>query len=136
MIAGLLPGGEIIGEEMKLQKKLAKRRERRRFHVRNLIRSSGKLRMSVFRSNNHIYAQIIDDELGRTLVSASTIEKSLGGVGKFNGNRDASALVGKALAERALAQGIKEVAFDRGSYKYHGRVAALADAAREAGLQF
>ncbi|MEZ5943559.1 MAG: 50S ribosomal protein L18 [Planctomycetaceae bacterium] len=121
---------------MKLQKRLAKRRERRRHHVRNQIRKSGKLRMSVFRSNNHIYAQIIDDEGGRTLVAAGSTEKSLGGVGAHNGNKSAAAAVGKALGERAVAQGIKEVAFDRGAYKYHGRVAALADAAREAGLQF
>lgn len=121
---------------MKLEKRLAKRRERRRFHVRNQIRSSGKLRLTVFRSNNHIYAQIIDDVAGRTLVSAGTTEKSLGGVGKHHNNKDVASKIGAVLAERALAQGIKEVAFDRGSYKYHGRVAALADAAREAGLQF
>lgn len=121
---------------MKLQKRLAKRRERRRNHVRNQIRAAGRLRLSVFRSNNHIYAQIIDDNAGRTVVAASTVEKSLGGVGKSHSNKAAAASVGKALAERALAQGIRDVAFDRGSYKYHGRVAALADAAREAGLQF
>ncbi|MCA9080604.1 MAG: 50S ribosomal protein L18 [Planctomycetaceae bacterium] len=121
---------------MKLQKRLQKQRERRRFHVRNRIRSAGRLRLSVFRSNNHVYVQIIDDVAGRTLVAASTVEKSLGGAGKYHGNKEAAARVGKAIAERALAAGIKQVGFDRGSYKYHGRVAALADAAREAGLEF
>ena len=81
-------------------------------------------------------AQIIDDEAGRTLVSASTAEKDLGGVGKPHGNVEAAKQVGKVLAERALAAGIKQVAFDRGAYAFHGRVAALAEAAREAGLEF
>ncbi len=121
---------------MRLQKRLAKQRERRRFHVRNRIRSAGRLRLSIFRSNNHIYAQIIDDEQGRTLVSASTVEKSLGGAGKYSGNIAAATRLGTAIAERALAAGIKQVGFDRGSYRYHGRVAALAEAARAAGLEF
>lgn len=92
--------------------------------------------MTVFRSNKHIYAQIIDDVEGRTLVSASTAERALGGAGAASGNKAAAAKVGKALAERAQQAGITEVGFDRGVYKYHGRVAALADAAREAGLNF
>jgi len=121
---------------MKTQQRIAIRRDRRRFHVRNRIRSAGRVRLSVFRSNLHISAQIIDDESGRTLVSASTTEKSLGGVGKPNGNIAAAQKIGKAIAERAQAAGIKQVAFDRGSYSYHGRVAALATAAREAGLEF
>jgi large subunit ribosomal protein L18 len=121
---------------MKLGKRQALRRERRRFRVRNRVRATGKLRLSIFRSNLHMYAQIIDDGVGRTLVSASTLEKTLGGRGLNRGNKAAAADVGRVIAERALAQGIKEVAFDRGEYKYHGRVAALADAAREAGLRF
>ncbi|WP_437186247.1 50S ribosomal protein L18 [Planctomicrobium sp. SH668] len=121
---------------MKVQERIAKQRWRRRNHVRNRIRESGRLRLSVFRSNRHISAQIIDDEAGRTLVSASTMEKTLGGVGKAHGTVDDAKSIGKVVAERALAAGIKEVAFDRGDNSYHGRVAALADAAREAGLDF
>lgn len=90
----------------------------------------------MFRSNLHIYAQIIDDREGRTLVSAATTEKSVGGSGKDHGNVAAAKRVGKAIAERAAKAGITEVAFDRGEYRYHGRVAALADAARESGLDF
>lgn len=90
----------------------------------------------MFRSNRNISAQIVDDETGRTLVSASSLEKDLGGVGKPHGTVDAAKGVGRALGERALKAGVKQVAFDRGAYSYHGRVAALADAAREAGLDF
>lgn len=121
---------------MKLQQQIGKRRERRAYHVRNRIRSTGRLRLSVFPSNKHISAQIIDDETGRTLVSASTMQKDLGGSGKAHGNVDAAKRVGQVLGERALAAGIKQVAFDRGSRSYHGRIAALADAARAAGLEF
>lgn len=123
---------------MKIQKRLSKTRERRTFRVRNHVRraAKGRARLSVFRSHNHIYAQIIDDEAGRTLVSASTIEKDVVGAGKYAGNKDHAAQVGRLLAERAIEQGIKAVVFDRGKYQYHGRVAALADAAREAGLEF
>lgn len=121
---------------MKIQQQIATRRGRRRNHVRNRVRAAGRLRLSVFRSNLHMSAQVIDDETGRTLVSASTTEKGIGGVGKPNGNVNGASLVGKAIAERSLAAGIKQVAFDRGSYSYHGRVAALATAAREAGLDF
>ena len=121
---------------MKAKKNLAKQAERRRNHVRNRIRAAGRLRLTVFRSNKNISAQIIDDEQGRTLVSASTYEQSLGGTGKSNNTIASAEQVGKTLGERALAAGIKHVAFDRGSYRYHGRVAALANAAREAGLDF
>jgi len=121
---------------MKAQKRVAKQQERRRFHVRNRIRSAGRYRLSVFRSNKHLSAQIIDDENGRTLVAASTNEKDLGGVGKAHGNVAAAAQVGKVLGERAVAAGIKEVAFDRGNYRFHGRVKAVAEAARAAGLDF
>jgi large subunit ribosomal protein L18 len=121
---------------MKLGKRITKQRGRRAYRVRNRIRSAGRVRLTVFRSNKHIYAQIIDDAEGRTLVSASTAEPALGGAGTASGNKAAAANVGKALAERAREAGITEVGFDRGMYKYHGRVAALADAAREAGLSF
>lgn len=121
---------------MKLAKRVKKRRERRAHRVRNVSRATGRVRLSVFRSNKHIYAQIIDDAAGRTLVSASTVEKALGGAGTTGGSREDAEKVGAALGQRALAAGISEVSFDRGSYKYHGRVAALAEAARKAGLQF
>jgi large subunit ribosomal protein L18 len=121
---------------MKLQERIAKQRWRRRNRVRNRVRASGRLRLSVYRSNRNISAQIIDDEAGRTLVSASTLEKSLGGPGKPHGNVEAARTIGRVIAERALAAGIKEVAFDRGDRTYHGRIAALAEAAREAGLSF
>jgi large subunit ribosomal protein L18 len=121
---------------MKVQERIAKQRWRRRNHVRNRVRASGRLRLSVFRSNKHISAQIIDDEAGRTLVSASTTEKDLGGAGKSFGNVESASRVGKLLAERAKAAGISQVAFDRGAYSFHGRIAALANAAREGGLEF
>ena len=101
---------------------------------RRVKRDSTRPRLSVFRSHKHIYAQIIDDEAGRTLAVASTVGEQLKGQLSYCGNRDAAVAVGKALAEKALQAGIKEVTFDRREYKYHGRVAALADAAREAGL--
>jgi len=123
---------------MKVKQRISKRRERRTFRVRNHVRRAavGRPRLTVFRSNNHMYAQIIDDAAGRTLVSASTVEKDLSGAGKYAGNKAAAAKVGKALAERALQAGVKKVVFDRGPYKYHGRVEALAAAAREGGLEF
>lgn len=120
---------------MKLIKRIAKQQERRAFRVRNAVRAAGRLRLSVFRSNKHIYAQIIDDTVGRTVVSASTAETELRQEGS-GGNTQAAEKIGRLLAQRAIEQGITEVAFDRGSYRYHGRVQALADAAREGGLQF
>ncbi len=121
---------------MKAQKKNVMQATRRQNQVRNKVRAAGRLRLNVYRSNKHISAQIIDDEQGRTLVSASTTEKGLGGVGKAHSSVEAAKLIGKIIGERALAAGIKTVAFDRGSYRYHGRVAALADSARESGLDF
>lgn len=105
---------------------------------RNLLRTAlGKRpRLSVFRSGRHIYAQVIDDEQGRTLAAASTLEKDLRGRLKTGADRAAAAEVGKLLAERAKAAGVSAVVFDRGGYLYHGRVKALADAAREGGLEF
>ncbi|TWT63080.1 50S ribosomal protein L18 [Rubinisphaera italica] len=121
---------------MKVQKRVTNRRNRRAFRVRNRVRSIGKLRLSVFRSNCHMYAQIIDDAAGNTVVSASTIEPAIAGPSKYAGNVEGATKVGQLLAERAKEKGIDAVAFDRGSYKYHGRVKALADAAREGGLNF
>ena len=93
-------------------------------------------RLSVYRSLNNIYAQIIDDTKGVTLVAASTIDKELKDIAKSGGNIDAAKSVGEMVAKRALENGIKAVVFDRGGYKFHGRVKALADAARESGLEF
>ena len=93
-------------------------------------------RCCVYRSNNHIYAQIIDDTVGRTLVAASTMSKELKGDLKKTGNKEAAVKVGRLVAQKALEKGIQRVAFDRNSYLYHGKVRALADAAREEGLQF
>ena len=94
--------------------------------------SSERPRLAVYRSLNHIYAQVVDDQLGKTIVSASTTEKDLRG--STGGNVDAARRIGKAIAERALEKGISSVVFDRGGYLYHGRIKALTDAAREAGL--
>ncbi|MDQ6986500.1 MAG: 50S ribosomal protein L18 [Mariprofundaceae bacterium] len=105
---------------------------RRATRVRSRIKASGHLRLSVFRSARHIYAQVIDDAAGATLVTASSVEDSIKGAG----NRETAGKVGKLLGERAKKAGIKEVAFDRGRYPYHGRVQALADGVREAGLKF
>jgi large subunit ribosomal protein L18 len=123
---------------MNVQTRLKTRRTRRTFRVRNGLRraSTGRLRLTVFRSNKHMYAQIIDDLAGETVVAASTLDKELFGPGKIAGNREAATKVGQLLAKRALDKGIKQVSFDRGGYKFHGRVAALAAAARESGLDF
>ena len=93
-------------------------------------------RLAVFRSNNHMYAQIIDDTVGNTLVSASTLEKDVKAELEKTNNVDAAAYLGTVIAKRAIEKGIKEVVFDRGGFIYQGKVAALADAAREAGLEF
>ncbi|MDP2698509.1 50S ribosomal protein L18 [Thalassospira sp.] len=115
---------------MKNVRSLLERRKRRvRFAIRQ--KAAGRPRLSVHRSNAHIYVQIIDDVAGTTLVSASSAEN--GGKGS---NAEAAARVGKAIAERAVAAGLKTVVFDRGGYLFHGRVKALADAAREGGLDF
>ena len=111
---------------------------RRKRRVRLALRRSGggRPRLSVFRSSKHIYAQVIDDARGETLASASSLEKELRDAGKTGADIDAAKAVGKLLAERAVQKGVKEVVFDRGGYLYHGRVKALADAARESGLSF
>ena len=101
--------------------------------IRRKVRGdTGRPRLAIYRSLNHIYAQVIDDRLGQTLVSASTTEKDLRG--NSGGNLDAARRVGAVIAERAIAKGIEQVVFDRGGYLYHGRVKALTDAARAAGL--
>lgn len=101
-----------------------------------LKRDASRPRLSVHRSHKHIYAQLIDDAAGKTLVAASTQDKQLRGAIKYGGNKAAAEAVGKALAERALAAGYKDVYFDRREYDYHGRVAALAEGARAGGLNF
>lgn len=109
---------------------------RRRQRVRTALRkvSSGKPRLSVHRSGKHIYAQVIDDSAGKTLAAASTLDSEL--KGKANATREGAAAVGKAIAERAKKAGVSAVVFDRGGFLFHGRVKALADAAREGGLEF
>jgi large subunit ribosomal protein L18 len=118
--------------------KLSKLFERRRDRVRYNIRQNGQSRprLSVFRSGMHIYAQVIDDATRRTLAAASSLDAVKNGQSKKTWNVEAAAAVGKLIAERAIANGVKEVVFDRGGYLYHGRVKALGDAAREGGLDF
>ena len=111
-----------------------RRTEKVRLHVRRT--AGGRPRLSVFRSSKHIYAQLIDDVKGTTLVAASSLEKTLREDAKTGANIAAAKAVGKLIAERAKEKGIKDVVFDRGGYLYHGRIKALADAAREGGLNF
>ncbi|HZK91918.1 MAG TPA: 50S ribosomal protein L18 [Stellaceae bacterium] len=121
-----------------MAKKSAELFQRRRQRVRYKLRQVGKLRprLTVFRSSRHIYAQIIDDAAGRTLAAASTLDETIKKALKTGADSDAATAVGKALAERAKAAGVAQVVFDRGAYMFHGRVKALADAAREGGLDF
>jgi large subunit ribosomal protein L18 len=119
-----------------MKRQINKDERRRRIHSRIRARvrgSAGRPRLAVFRSLNHIYAQVIDDRAGRTLVSASSAEKNASPNG---GNLAGAKEIGKLIAQRASAQGLKQVVFDRGGYLYHGRIKALAEAAREAGLEF
>jgi len=112
-------------------------RSKRQVRVRRKVRGSQERpRLCVFRSAKHIYAQIIEDVTGTTLVAVSTVTKDVGGDLKLSGNVEAAKLVGKKIAERALAKNITQVVFDRNGFLYHGRIKALADAAREAGLSF
>lgn len=120
-------------------KKESRQKVRVKKHNRMRNRFSGtaeRPRLAVFRSNNHMYAQIIDDTVGNTLVSASTLQKEIKAELEKTNNVDAAAYLGKVIAERALEKGIKEVVFDRGGFIYQGKIAALADAARTAGLEF
>ena len=118
--------------------RLSDRTARRTASVRRKIKlaAGGRARLSVFRSSKHIYAQLIDDVKGKTLAAASTVEKPLRGEGKKGADIAAAKAVGKLIAERAKEKGVKDVVFDRGGYLYHGRIKALADAAREGGLNF
>ena len=111
-----------------------RRRARLRYQLK--VKGGGRPRLSVFRSGRHIYAQIIDDAAGRTVAAASTLEKDLRSELKTGADRDAATTVGKLVAERAIAAGVSAVVFDRGPFLYHGRVKALAEAAREGGLSF
>ena len=113
----------------------ARRRRHRRIR-RRVVGTSERPRLNVFRSHKHIYAQVIDDSIGHTLAAASTVDVELQGKLDDKTKVEQAKEVGKLVAERAVEAGIKEVVFDRGGYKYHGRVEALADAAREAGLKF
>ena len=120
-------------------RRISKDAHRRRIHDRVRTRVSGtteRPRLCVYRSVGHIYTQIIDDSTGKTLASASSVDKETKKGLKGGGNIAAAKVIGKAIADRAKAAGVSKVVFDRGGYKYHGRVKALADAAREAGLQF
>jgi large subunit ribosomal protein L18 len=112
----------------------ARRRQRLRYQLRQ--KSVGRPRLSVFRSGKHIYAQIIDDASGRTLAAASSLDKGLRAELRTGADKQAASAVGKLVAERAKQAGVTQVVFDRGAYLYHGRVKALADAAREGGLDF
>ena len=116
------------------QKKVA--RLRRASRARNRIRRQGVMRLCVFKSPRHFYAQIIDQDQGRVVVSASTTQSDFRKQHSYGGNIEAAGALGKHLAEKALEAGVNKVAFDRSGFKYHGRIAALADAAREAGLSF
>ncbi|EYE87710.1 50S ribosomal protein L18 [Fervidicella metallireducens AeB] len=112
-------------------------REKRHLRVRKKVYGTAERpRLNVFRSNKHMYAQIINDDLGVTVVAASTLDKEIAGNIANGGNKEAAKLVGQLVAKKAIEKGIKEVVFDRGGYIYHGRVKELADAAREAGLDF
>ena len=112
-------------------------RAKKHMKIRNRFSGTAERpRLAVFRSNNHMYAQIIDDTVGNTLVSASTLEKEIKAELEKTNNVDAAAYLGTVIAKRAIEKGIKEVVFDRGGFIYQGKVAALANAAREAGLEF
>ena len=120
-------------------RRLSREAHRRRIHVRTrkrLLGTTERPRLCVHRSSRHIRAQVVDDGAGRTLVSASSLDKEVRAATKSGGNIAASKVVGKIVADRARAKGIEQVVFDRGGYQYHGRVQALAEAAREAGLKF
>ena len=112
-------------------------RQRRHYRVRRKVRgSAARPRLAVFRSNRYIYAQVIDDDAGRTLCAASSLDKDVRGASKKGGNVAAAKNVGSLIAARAKDKGIAAVVFDRGGFQYHGRIKALADAARESGLKF
>lgn len=120
-------------------KRIDKQKNRKARHIRNRKNLSGtseKPRLNVYKSNTNIYAQIIDDAHGKTLVSASTLEKDIKSGLESTSNKEAAKVVGKAIGEKAVKLGIEEVVFDRSGYLYHGKIKELADSAREAGLKF
>ena len=122
---------------MNQRKVIQARRERRQRHVRKrLFGTAERPRLAVFRSSKHIYAQVINDAEGKTLASASTLDPEIKEQQNYGGNKAAAAIVGRTVGQRAKTAGIDKICFDRRSYKYHGRVEALAAAAREAGLKF
>jgi len=121
---------------MKVEDKQRLREKRRRRIRYRVVGTTERPRLSVFRSSKHIYAQVIDDESGRTVAAASTLDAGYRESGKTGANADAAKAVGQMIAERAKEKGVAQVVFDRGGYQYHGRVKSLADAAREAGLEF
>ena len=122
---------------MRQQKTTNKQRWRRTNRVRKKVRGDAtRPRLSINRSNKHLYCQLIDDEAGKTIASASTRDQALASKITYGGNVAAGKIVGEAIAERAKAAGVSQIRFDRGSYKFHGRVAELANAAREGGLEF
>ncbi len=120
----------------KLHPRVAARRSRQRRVRRKVLGTSERPRLSVYRSNKHIYAQIIDDTANRVLTAASSMSKNFRATGKGGGNVDGATLVGEMVAEKALQQGIQRVVFDRNGFLYHGRVKAIATGAREKGLRF
>ena len=122
---------------MNRQRAINIQRERRRFRARRKLQgTSERPRLTVFRSHKNVFCQLVDDHTRKTLVAASSTEPEVRGSVKYGGNKSAAEAVGRKLAERAVAAGIKAACFDRSHYKYHGRIAALADAARKAGLSF
>ena len=122
---------------MNQRKNIQVRRQRRQHHVRRrLFGTSERPRLAVFRSSKHIYAQVINDVSGTTLAAASTLDPEIRAQKSYGGNKAAASIVGRVIAERAKQAGIDKICFDRRSYKYHSRVEALAQAAREAGLKF
>lgn len=120
---------------MAVKSRVARKRRQRRIRMK-VSGTAERPRLNVFRSLEHIYVQVIDDEAGKTLVSASTLDKNLVSDLEGKNKKERAELVGKAVAQRAIAAGVTTVIFDRGGYKYHGRVKALADGAREGGLKF
>ncbi len=122
---------------MNIRKLVQKQRLRRQRHVRKRLQgTTERPRLAVFRSSKHIYAQVINDNEGKTLAAASSVDPEFRQQASYGGNKAAAAIVGRLVAQRAKSAGIDKVCFDRRSYKYHGRIQALADAAREGGLQF
>lgn len=120
---------------MRRTKEQARQRRKRRTR-KKVFGAPGRPRLSVYGSLNHIYAQIVDDMAGRTVVAASTLDGDIKGEIKHGGNIEAARLVGRLIAKRAVEKGVKAVVFDRGGFKYHGRIKVLADAARKGGLEF